>query len=126
MSGRRGSSVGTRYKPTIRWLKNPLAGGAHNSLRVPRPDPPLLPSIIFPLGPPFCGDQCRAERALGAAEFFPVASRQVRGGGSGGGEGMDGRGGEGGRRGGRGRGGGWRGGGGWGDKADRVAGRDHR
>src|SRR5207253_6091232 len=22
-------------------------------------------SIIFPLGPPFCGDECRAERALG-------------------------------------------------------------
>src|SRR5438067_13437177 len=95
MSGRRGSSVGTRYKPTIRWLKNPLAGGAHNSLRVPRPDPPLLPSIIFPLGPPFCGDQCRAERALGAAEFFPVASRQVRGGGSGVGRGVGGGRGEG-------------------------------
>src|SRR5438128_2412932 len=31
------------------------AGGAHNSFRVPRPDPPLLPSIILPLGPPFCG-----------------------------------------------------------------------
>src|SRR6184192_1691300 len=75
MSGRRGSSVGTRYKPTIRWLKNPLAGGAHNSLRVPRPDPPLLPSIIFPLGPPACGAQCRAERALGAAEFFPGAQQ---------------------------------------------------
>src|SRR5207249_5564010 len=43
----------------------PLSGGAHNSLRVPRQDPPLLPSIIFPLGPPFCGDECRAERALG-------------------------------------------------------------
>src|SRR5438552_1703317 len=58
--------------------EQPLSGGAHDSLRVPRPDPPLLPSIIFPLGPPFCGDQCRAERALGAAEFFPGASRQVR------------------------------------------------
>src|SRR5438552_571551 len=42
-----------------------------NSLRVPRPDPPLLPSIIFPLGPPFCGDQCRAERALGCGGIFP-------------------------------------------------------
>src|SRR5438309_5208871 len=41
------------------------------SLRVPRPDPPLLPSIIFPLGPPFCGDECRAERALGCGGIFP-------------------------------------------------------
>src|SRR6184192_3746472 len=28
-------------RTAVRW--------AHNSLRVPRPDPPLLPSIIFPL-----------------------------------------------------------------------------
>src|SRR5207302_10285024 len=39
--------------------------------RLPRPDPPLLPSIIFPLGPPSCGDQCRAERALGCGRIFP-------------------------------------------------------
>src|SRR5437879_1607759 len=45
--------------------------GALDSLRVPRPDPPLLPSIIFPLGPPFCGDECRAERALGCGGIFP-------------------------------------------------------
>src|SRR5437764_7481184 len=86
MSGRRGSSVGTRYKPTIRWLKNPLAGGAHNSLRVPRPDPPLLPSIIFPLGPPSAETSAERNVRLGAAEFFPGASRQVRRGGSGGGK----------------------------------------
>src|SRR5205823_2837944 len=49
----------------------PLSGGAHNSLRVPRQDPPLLPSIIFPLGPPFCGDECRAERALGCGRISP-------------------------------------------------------
>src|SRR5438128_651493 len=36
-----------------------------------RPDPPLLPSIIFPLGPPSCGDECRAERALGCGRIFP-------------------------------------------------------
>ena len=30
--------------------QNRWSGGAHNSLRVPRPDPPLLHSIIFPLG----------------------------------------------------------------------------
>src|SRR5437899_760303 len=40
-------------------------------LRAPRQDPPLLPSIIFPLGPPFCGDECRAERALGCGGIFP-------------------------------------------------------
>src|SRR5881296_3525210 len=37
----------------------------------PAPDPPLLHSIIFPLGPPFCGDECRAERALGCGGIFP-------------------------------------------------------
>src|SRR5438552_445665 len=50
----------------------PLSGGAHNSLRVPRQDPPLLPSIIFPLGPPFYGDECRAERALGCGRNFSL------------------------------------------------------
>src|SRR5438876_11800619 len=50
-------------RTAVRW--------AHNSLRVPRPDPPLLPSIIFPLGPPFCGDECRAERAHGCGGIFP-------------------------------------------------------
>src|SRR5207237_3980916 len=70
MSGRRGSSVvhDTTYDPLV---EEPLSGGAHDSLRVLRPDPPLLPSIIFPLGPPFCGDQCRAERALGCGGIFP-------------------------------------------------------
>src|SRR5438094_10512588 len=58
----------TTYDPLV---EEPLSGGAHNSLRVPRPDPPLLPSLIFPLGPPFCGDQCRAERALGCGGIFP-------------------------------------------------------
>src|SRR5437016_6269773 len=75
MRGRRGerlgSSVGTRYKPSLRDALPILSGGAHNSLRVPRPDPPLLPSIIFPLGPPFCGGECRAERALGCGGLFP-------------------------------------------------------
>src|SRR5439155_19899801 len=42
----------------IRWLKN-RSSGAHNSLRVPRQDPPLLPSIIFALGPPFRVDEFR-------------------------------------------------------------------
>src|SRR5213080_4364661 len=72
--------VGRRYtiQRTIRWLKNRCQVGPQFSSSA-RPDPPLLPSIIFPLGPPFCGDQCRAERALGAAEFFPVASRQCEG-----------------------------------------------
>src|SRR5438874_2349387 len=50
---------------------NKLSGGAHDSLRVLRPDPPLLPSIIFPLGPPSCGDECRAERALGCGGILP-------------------------------------------------------
>src|SRR5207249_3426439 len=57
----------------------PPPAGPPISLHAPLPIPPLLPSIIFPLGPPFCGDECRAERALGAAEFFPVASRQESG-----------------------------------------------
>src|SRR5438876_3319665 len=60
----------------IRWLKN-RSSGAHNSLRVPRQDPPLLPSIIFPLGPPFCGDECRAERALGCGRIFGQAAFSV-------------------------------------------------
>src|SRR5207249_6274256 len=69
MSGRRGSSVvhDTTYDPLV---EEPLSGGAHNSLRVPRPDPPLLPSIIFPLGPPFFVSECRAELALGCGGFF--------------------------------------------------------
>src|SRR5438105_14452684 len=33
---------------TIRWLSRTAVRWAHNSLRVPRPDPPLLPSLIFP------------------------------------------------------------------------------
>jgi len=28
-------------------------------------------AIIFPLGPPSCGDECRAERALGCGRIFP-------------------------------------------------------
>ena len=43
----RASVHDTTYDPLV---EEPLPGGAHNSLRVPRPDPPLLPSIIFPLG----------------------------------------------------------------------------
>src|SRR5207253_4660025 len=31
--------------------QNRWSGGAHNSLRVPRPDPPLLPLDHFPFGP---------------------------------------------------------------------------
>src|SRR6266581_3682821 len=75
MRGRRserlGSRVGTRYNVRSAGCAEPLSSGAHNSLRVPRPDPPLLPSIIFPLGPPFYGDECRAERALGRGRIFP-------------------------------------------------------
>src|SRR5437899_10013609 len=71
MSGRRGSSVGARYNARLAGRAVRLSSGAHNSLRVPRQDPPLLPSIIFPLGPPFCGDECRAERALGCGGIFP-------------------------------------------------------
>src|SRR5438093_8615466 len=56
-------------------VEEPLSGGAHNSLRVPRPVPPLLLSIIFPLGPPFCGDECRAERALGCGRIFPCGQQ---------------------------------------------------
>src|SRR5438094_354315 len=76
MSGRRGSSVGTRYNVRSAGSAEPLSRGAHNSLRVPRPDPPLLPSIIFPLGPPFCGDECRAERALGCGRIFPCGKQE--------------------------------------------------
>ena len=50
MSGRRGSSVGYTIQTYDPLVEEPLSGGPHNSLRVPRPDPPLLPSIIFPLG----------------------------------------------------------------------------
>src|SRR5437868_5921470 len=71
MSGRRRSSVCTLPYTHALPISEPLSGGAHNSLRVPRPDPPLLPSIIFPLGPPFCGDECRAERALGCGGILP-------------------------------------------------------
>src|SRR5438477_11818326 len=39
------------------------------------PRSPLLPSIIFPLGPPFCGDECRAERALGCGRIFPCGQQ---------------------------------------------------
>src|SRR5437016_13226836 len=39
--------------------------------RVTRTVPSVFPSIIFPLGPPFCGDECRAERAIGCGGIFP-------------------------------------------------------
>src|SRR5439155_928801 len=68
----RASVHDTTYDPLV---EEPLSGGAHDSLRVPRPDPPLLPSIIFPLGPPFCGDECRAERALGYGGIFPCGQQ---------------------------------------------------
>src|SRR5438067_13490 len=45
--------------------------GAHDPLRVPRPDPPLLPSIIFPLGTPVRSEERRVERALGCGRIFP-------------------------------------------------------
>src|SRR5437870_13685905 len=70
MSGRRGSVVCTRYHLPSAATLFPYTT-LFRSLRVPRPDPPLLPSIIFPLGPPFCGDECRAERALGCGGIFP-------------------------------------------------------
>src|SRR5437660_6364440 len=63
------------YPSCRKWVGNPLSGGAHDSLRVLRPDPPLLPSIIFPLGPPSCGDECRAERALGCGRIFPCGQQ---------------------------------------------------
>ncbi len=46
-------------------------------------------SIIFPLGPPFCGDECRAERALGCGGIFPWPAGRCDG--SGGGKEMRGR-----------------------------------
>src|SRR5256886_6368821 len=63
------------YTTLFRSVEEPLSGGAHDSLRVLRPDPPLLPSIIFPLGPPSCGDECRAERALGCVRIFPCGQQ---------------------------------------------------
>src|SRR5947207_4707387 len=75
MRGRRserlGSRVGTRYKPAIRRLsRTAVRWGPQFSSSAP-PRSPLLPSIIFPLGPPCCGDECRAERALGCGRIFP-------------------------------------------------------
>src|SRR5437763_13249552 len=75
MRGRRGeclgSSVGTRYFVLTAASPAPLSTlSLHDALPI-CPDPPLLPSIIFPLGPPFCGDECRAERALGCGGIFP-------------------------------------------------------
>src|SRR5438132_8886783 len=75
MRGRRSerlrTTVGRRYNVRSAGCLDFVSCVAHNSLRVPRPDPPLLPSIIFPLGPPFYGDECRAERALGRGRIFP-------------------------------------------------------
>src|SRR5436309_9752886 len=79
MRGRRREGLGvdcrTGYKKAIRRSATAVRWG-HDSLRVPRPDPPLLPSIIFPLGPPFCGDQCRAERALGNGASFTCGQEE--------------------------------------------------
>ena len=36
---------------------------------------PNVPSFIFPLGPPSCGDECRAERALGCGRIFPCGQQ---------------------------------------------------
>src|SRR2546421_9799664 len=48
-----------------------MTAGAIYSLLELRRVPSRFPSIIFPLGPPSCGDQCRAERALGCGRIFP-------------------------------------------------------
>src|SRR2546427_151336 len=79
MRGRRrerlGSRVGTRYKPAIRRLsRTAVRWGPQFSSSAP-PRSPLLPSIIFPLGPPSCGDECRAERALGCGRIFPCGQQ---------------------------------------------------
>src|SRR5438034_8718474 len=77
MSCRRGEGIGARCVTGVPACAEPLSGGAHDSLRVPRPDPPLLPSIIFPLGPPSCGDECRAERTSEGHTTFLQAHSEV-------------------------------------------------
>src|SRR5438309_10367131 len=64
MSGRRVPTDGTIHNVTVTGVQT-SALPTYNSFRVPRPDPPLLPSIIFPLGPPFCGDERSEERRVG-------------------------------------------------------------
>src|SRR5205809_5529454 len=49
----------------------PLSGGAHNSLRVPRQDPPLLPSIIYILRPHVCTPVTATERVPASARITP-------------------------------------------------------
>src|SRR5947208_2942871 len=61
----------TRYKARCPWGADPSRGGADKPRGRHRAKRPLTPAISFPLGPPFCGGQCRAERAVGAGEFFP-------------------------------------------------------
>src|SRR5207247_6429984 len=41
-------------------------------LRAPRQDPPLLPSIIFPLGPPSCDDECTRQRSIRGGRMYAV------------------------------------------------------
>src|SRR5437667_1280987 len=71
VSGGRGSIVVERVNVRSAGSSEPISGGVVDTLAVYRLANKLVPSIIFPLGPPFCGDECRAERALGCGGIFP-------------------------------------------------------
>jgi hypothetical protein len=47
-----------------------MSGGAHDSLRPPRPGTPTPPFLRFPLGRPLCGDESRADVRWVRAELF--------------------------------------------------------
>jgi len=75
-----GGGVERRYtiQRTIRWLKNRCQVGPTILFECPARSP-APPFDHFPFGPAILRRRVPSERALGAAEFFPVTSRQVRG-----------------------------------------------
>src|SRR5437762_11998951 len=82
MRGRRGTASGresgTRYKPTIRWLKNRCQVGPTILFECPA-QIPRSPFDHFSLWARHSAEtSAELNVRSGAAEFFPVTSRQVR------------------------------------------------
>src|SRR5207244_3252004 len=74
-SERLGVESRIRYKPAIRRLSRTAVrwGPQFSSGAPPRSPAPSFDH--FPFGPAICGDECRAERALGCGRIFPCGQQ---------------------------------------------------